>query len=219
MFKKKCPKCRQKINKDFEFCPSCGKDQKSVYDEKDYGFIGRNDLIEEKDFFSGIGDSFMEKMFSTAFKMLEKQMKNLPQELDENSKPKFQEAGIPNNLHMQLFVNGKRVFPQFAERKQINPQNKKPRINISKERLEKISKLPREEPISKLKRISGKIIYELNVPGVKNIEDIIINRLENSVEIKALAKDKVYSKTLNIKLPVLGYRLTDGNLSVEFQGQ
>lgn len=221
MFKKKCKKCRQKINNNFEFCPFCGKDQKSVHDEKDYGFIGKNDFIEEKDFFSELGDSFMEKMFSTAFKMLEKQMKNLPQELAENSKPKFQEAGIsgiPNNLHMQLFVNGKRVFPQFVERKQNNPQTKKPIISISKERLEKISKLPREEPVSKLKRISGKVIYELDVPGVREIEDIIINRLENSIEIKALSKDKVYSKILNINLPILGYKLSNGNLIVEFQG-
>src|SRR3989344_5015857 len=165
MFKKKCVKCGEKINKNFDFCPVCGLNQKSKYDKEDFGLLGKNDIIEEPLF--NTGNSFIEKMFETAFKVLDKQIKHLI---------------------------------------------KKPKNIISEDRLKQISRLPREEPSSKLKRMSGKIIYELNVPGVRNIEDIIINKLENSVEIKALAEDKVYSKTLNIKLPVLGYKLSDGNL-------
>ncbi len=214
MFKKKCPSCSEKINKNFDFCPICGSNQRSKYEKEDFGLIGKNDIIEESMFNSG--GSFMEKMFETAFKVLEKQMKNLPNEFAEN--PKIN-SSLPNNLHMQFFVNGRRVFPQIIDNKQVKPAVKKQKIIIPEGRLKEISKLPRQEPSSKLKRMSGKVIYELEVPGVKNIEDIIINKLENSVEIKALAQDKVYSKTLNIKLPVLGYRLADGNLSVEFQGQ
>lgn len=212
MFKKKCGKCGEKINKNFDFCPVCGSNQKSRFEKEDFGMIGKNDIIEEP--ILNAKGSFMEKMFETAFKVLEKQMKNLPNEFANQPT-----SSLPNNMHIQFFVNGKRVLPQMTDNRQTRPIIKKSKNNISESRLKEISKLPREEPSSKLKRMSGKVIYELNVPGVKNIEDIIINKLENSVEIKALAEDKVYSKTINIKLPVLGYRLTDGNLSVEFQGQ
>ena len=211
MFKKKCGKWGEKINKNFDFCPVCGLNQKSKYDKEDFGLLGKNDIIEEPLF--NTGNSFIEKMFETAFKVLEKQMKNLPNDFIN------QPVTIPNSMHIQFFVNGKRVLPDNFSNKQIKPLIKKPKNIISEDRLKQISRLPREEPSSKLKRMSGKIIYELNVPGVRNIEDIIINKLENSVEIKALAEDKVYSKTLNIKLPVLGYKLSDGNLSVEFLGQ
>ncbi|MDD5192954.1 MAG: hypothetical protein PHF67_00025 [Candidatus Nanoarchaeia archaeon] len=212
MFKKKCGRCGEKINKNFDFCPVCGSDQKSKNYKEDFGLLGKSDIPDEPLFRTG--NSFMEKMFETAFKVLEKQMKNIPN--DSMNPPA---TSLPNNMHIQFFVNGKRVLPDNFNNKQAKPIVKKIKNVISEDRLSEISKLPREEPSSKLKRMSGKIIYEFNVPGVRNIEDIIINKLENSVEIKALAENKVYSKTLNIKLPVLGYKLVNGNLSVEFLGQ
>ena len=51
------------------------------------------------------------------------------------------------------------------------------------------------------------------------IDDVFINQLENSIEIKALSKDKVYSKILNVNLPILRYRLSNGNLILELQGK
>ena len=55
--------------------------------------------------------------------------------------------------------------------------------------------------------------------GVVDVEDVLINQLENSIEIKALSKDKVYSKTLNINLPILSYELEKGNLILELQAK
>jgi HSP20 family molecular chaperone IbpA len=80
-----------------------------------------------------------------------------------------------------------------------------------------LSKLPKEEPASRIRRLSGRILYELSVPGVNDMNNILINQLENSIEIKAIADNKVYSKTLNINLPILGYRLSQGNLTIELQ--
>ena len=40
-----------------------------------------------------------------------------------------------------------------------------------------------------------------------------------SVEIKALSKDKVYSKNLNINLPILRYHLVKDNLIIEMQAK
>jgi len=212
MFNKKCSKCKNKIKKDYDFCPFCGNNLRSKYDQEDFGFLGKNDLITDN---LSMGNSFMDKIFNNAMKMLERQMKNLANELPNQ---KFQKTKIPNNLNVQFFVNGKRVFPEKQEVKMPIIKNK-PNNIISKEKLNEISRLPKKEPLSKIRRLSGKIIYELSVPGVKNIEDVIINQLENSIEIKALSKNTVYAKTINLKLPLLKYRLINELLIIELQAR
>ena len=47
------------------------------------------------------------------------------------------------------------------------------------------------------------------------MKDVIINKLENSIEIKAFTKEKVYVKLLPVNLPVLNYKLKDGKLILE----
>ncbi|VVB78563.1 Uncharacterised protein [uncultured archaeon] len=227
MFSRKCSKCKNKADKSYDFCPYCGNNLNSKTDSEDYGFLGKNDFIE-KEMFPGIEDSFMDKMLNNAFKMaekiLEKQMKALSEEMmEKESKPKIQN-NIPGNVDIQFFVNGKKVFPQIPNQGNQEVQEiKKQKIktikmkNISEEKAEKFSKLPKKEPSSKVRRLSGKIIYELEVPGVKNIEDVLINQLENSIEIKALGKDKVYLKNLNVNLPILKYSLEKGSLVLELQ--
>jgi len=216
MFGKKCPNCNEKIKKNFDFCPSCGGNVKSKYDSKDYGLLGKKDFEKENSTFVSTGDSFIDKLFQSAVKMLEKQMRNFPQESSQNRFPPENQprVRIPNNLNVQFFVNGKRVFPGVHHGKSriapIKIENK-----MSNEKMKELSRLPKKEPLSKLRRLGRKVIYEIEVPGVENIEDILINRLENSIEIKALSKDNVYFKTLNVNLPIIGYHLENGNLILE----
>jgi HSP20 family molecular chaperone IbpA len=218
MFKKKCSNCNEKVSKNYEFCPFCGNNFKSLRDNEDYGFLGKNDFIEENNNFSPFNDSFMDKMLSNALKILETQLKELPREFKEtrpnNKTPRIQN----NNLDVQFFVNGEKVFPQNNQEEREEIQKPiKIRNNISEEKAERFYKLPKKEPNSKVRRLSGKIVYEIEVPGVTAIEDVLINQLENSIEIKALSKDKVYSKTLNINLPILNYKLSKGNLILELK--
>ena len=159
-------------------------------------------------------------------KMMEKQMKSLAEQANNQNKPKsFPMNEINPNLNVQFFVNGKRVFPPQQEQinnsqnqQQIKPTN----IKVKKmplEKLERFAKLKRVEPSSKVRRIGNRVIYELEVPGVKDLDDVLINRLENSIEIKALARDKSYSKILNINLPIIRYGLDKGNIFLELQGK
>ena len=90
---------------------------------------------------------------------------------------------------------------------------KKPKIEkrihvISKEKMEKLAKLPKKEPPSEVRRMGNKVIYNLEVPGVNDIDDIFINKLESSIEIKAISDDKVYSVE-----PGDGINITKGALS------
>jgi len=225
MFGKKCTRCGNKIKKDFKFCPSCSLNLSSKHDQEDYGFLGRDDFVGdtmgEAMPITGFTDTFMDKMFNSAMKMLEKQMRNIQGEMNNPRQNRSHHPGSHPGLNVQFFVNGKKVFPDGL-RRQVNRNEQEPanmQNNISKEKLEKFADLPRVEPKTKMKRLSGKVIYELAVPGVKDINDILINQLENSIEIKALSKKKVYSKNLNVKLPILGYGLKGDSLVVEMQGR
>jgi len=229
MFKKKCPRCEKKIEKSYDYCPHCGH---NISKEGDYGLLGKNDF-EEINQTNLLGGSFMEKLFSTAMNMVEKQVKQMsnPSNFQNQNKNQNQNQGIPqnplNNTNFRLVINGKEVkLPNQAmptqnttKQNQTPKQNINPQNSISKEKLNKFSKLPKEEPKSKIKRINGRIIYEISIPGVKNIEDILITRLENSIEIKAFSEDKVYSKNLHINLPIKGYKLFEENLILELEGK
>jgi HSP20 family molecular chaperone IbpA len=203
MFKQKCPRCKKSISKSFEFCPHCGAKNKSIHPE-DFGMLGQNDfdnLFPVK----GFGFSLLDKLMNNAMKIIETQMRN--SEIKEISTPSSQK------LNVQFFINGKKV--NLGRDSQETPKEIKTKLNI--ENPERFSKLPKFEPKSRIRRLSGKLIYELEVPGVKNIEDILINKLENSIEIKAISDKKVYSKIININLPIIAYKLQKENLILELQ--
>jgi hypothetical protein len=63
--------------------------------------------------------------------------------------------------------------------------------------------------------MTNKIIYEVDLPGVKNEKDIIITKLENSIEIKAFTKDTAYLKLIPISLPIKNYFLEKNKLILE----
>lgn len=212
MFKKKCSQCSNKIEKNHQFCPSCGNNLKSRHDQKDYGFLGRDDFNDDS-FESMFGNFPINKIFKTAMKMTEKMMKNIQESNQQKQLP------VNSNTNVQFFVNGKRVFPQKRQIQQQNQQPKKIIQKISKEKAEQFAKLPRKEPKTIMKRLGGRLIYELLVPGVQDINNILINQLESSIEIKALSKNKVYSKTLNVNLPIISYELDNESLFLELQAR
>ena len=96
-------------------------------------------------------------------RMIEKQMQS-QEEINPNN--------IPENMRVQFFVNGKRLSPRPVMVRKQKKNQARPDAKISKENLSKISKLPKKEPASKIRRIDGKVVYEFEVPGVKEIQDI-----------------------------------------------
>ena len=55
------------------------------------------------------------------------------------------------------------------------------------------------------------------MPGVKSIKEISIRKLEKSIEIRAVSKDKAYSKIIPVNLPILDYELEKGKLILELE--
>jgi len=54
------------------------------------------------------------------------------------------------------------------------------------------------EPEVNVKRLAKEMIITIPLPGVKSEKDIELNRLENSIELRAFAGDRGYFKILNI---------------------
>jgi hypothetical protein len=90
-----------------------------------------------------------------------------------------------------------------------------PQKQFSEEESEKLSKLPKEEPKTSIRRLTDKIVYEIEIPGVKK-ENVIISKLQNSIEIKAFAKDKAFFKLIPISLPIIKSQIKEGKLVLEF---
>jgi len=224
MFKRnKCSNCKSSISKKFDFCPYCGH---AITDNEDYGMLGKNDEMKELDRFSkslfpGFGGKMLNKMLGNAMKMLEKEMQKELKDMKNSSQPK---------TDFQMFINGKKVNFDQMDHPLNHPPHRHTKINRKKpekrklphpdqETLEKSAKLPRKQAKTKLKRDHNKIIYEIDIPGVDSDDKLLINKLEDSTEIKAFAKTKVWTKNLPIKLPLLAYYFKTGKLFLEFQGK
>ncbi len=229
-WRKTCRRCGKRIEKEFSYCPFCGFRHSN---EEGYGFLGRND-----DFGIFNNEIKLPLGFNTIFKKLIKEMdkqfrefdKELGKEKIEKAKiksPFIKQGGISINISSGgdmpvIKVKSFGNIPEFKEMaSQIKPDYKekerKTKIStaISEEKAKELAKLPRQEAESKVRRFSGKVIYEIELPGVKNIKDIVVNQLENSIEVKAFTKDKAYFKFLPVSLPLLRHKLEDGKLILE----
>jgi len=230
MFSKKtCQRCGRKTNKSNSFCPRCGASLGKGNKKENLGMLGEDDFLNGSESLSnslfggmgGISGSFMNKMLSNTMRMLENEMQREMKRAGNN--PQKQNDSFPKTK-IRLMVNGKEInLNNMQGLGNVEKREKQKPIALkfkkfSEEQIKRFSKLPKKEPKTDLKRIADKINYEIEIPGVESIEDISITPLENSIEIKALSKDKAYSKAIPINLPIIGYDLSDGLFVLEFKG-
>lgn len=226
--KKKCNNCNRKIEKDFEYCPYCAR----PLHKKDYGLLGKDDYMTglnesmPSNLGGMLGNGFMEKMMASAIKMVEKEMQKGSMQESNVRKTKINKT-LPGNF--ELFINGKKVnLPGNIEGIQIEnmpgnmmgekKESSKSRIpKVSQETMQKSAKLPRKEAKSHLTRTSDKVIYELDTPGLLSLNNVLVNKLENSIEVKAYTDKAVYFKTLPVKLALMQYSLKEDKLVLEFK--
>lgn len=201
MFKKKCRGCAEKIERSFNYCPSCGASVK-MRKESDLGMLGANDsdrMNEELRLPFGV-----EKVMGSLVKQLEKQLGNM----DADKK-----TGLPKGFKIQI---AKAPMNQSPIRNAA-PKIREPVI-ISNEEAERRAKLKKVDADSKIKRLGDVIVYEIEAPGLKNKEDIVITELETGIEIRAYSKDKCYVKTVPLKVEILGWRVDKEKVFVEMKG-
>jgi HSP20 family molecular chaperone IbpA len=227
--KKKCPKCNSKISKDFDFCPYCGNRFNSLGNE-DWGMLGKNDFLDMNDSFSDLKLPMgFNTIFNALIKNLDKEFQKIDKELgkptnNQNVKNNLKSGGISISISSTPGKNPKIDVKSFGNMPEFKNQEKKikktfKKQELSEDKLKKISNLPREEPSTNVKRLSDRMIYEINIPGVKSIKDISIIQLENSIEIKAIGKGKAYFKLIPLSYPIISEKLSKGKLILELDNR
>lgn len=216
---RKCKRCGKKIGKKDNFCSSCGVPLGERDKKEDWGMLGKSDSFDENTTnppTPGLGGKMLNNMLSGAIKMLEKEMQR---EMKDMEKKKSQENPQNQGPNFKLKINGQEVDvnkPQETKKKPAK-QEKQAIKEFSKDQLKKYTKLPKNEPQAELKRFGNKVVYEINIPDVKSSNDIIMNKLESSIEIKAVGKNKAYSKRIPVNMPVTKQTLSNGKLILELE--
>jgi len=232
MFKKKsCKNCKKKISNQYEFCPYCGDSFKDNSKNNSWGMLGKNDFAplfnNEIKFPTGLNMIFnsLMKGLNKQFRELDKEMRDDLQQNFNKGKTNAKQAPFKKGISINISTSGNRppkirvnsfgVDSEFKQKQKIN-EKEVSLDNLSNQDIKKMSSLPKQEPLTNIRRLSNKVIYEVNLPGVKSIKNISIIKLENSFEIKALAKDKAYFKLIPISLPIINYEFLKGKLILEF---
>lgn len=195
----------------FNFCPSCGTRNMKL---EDYGMLGLEDNHNEhQPIVAPQRKSFMESLIDQAMESAINAIEKDFQKGTKNSK------GIPKQ-NFQIMINGQKVDP---EKLGLVPVKKKKASKVSKlfgeDKLSKLKKLPEKVPKTNVRRLSNKVLYEIDVPGVKSLEDVSINQLENSIEVKAISLKNAYKKLIPVSLPIRHYSISNGKLVLELASE
>ncbi|MEK6934112.1 MAG: hypothetical protein AABW75_04515 [Nanoarchaeota archaeon] len=200
-----CPECDSDLNDSFSFCPYCGLDLLDSEEEvKEFGMLGKNDSInslnnEQMNMGFGLTDRFIGSLINNLAKTFEQQFREIE---------KTEIRNMPNGIKIRIGI------PE-----QNKTQHQKINKTLSEEQLKKMSSLPRAAAKTNVRRLSDKIIYELNTPGLMSVDDVIVSKLESGYEIKAISDKKVYVNSIPIKLPLRSFSISDNKLFVEFRVQ
>lgn len=203
MFKKKvnCPKCRSKISDSFDFCPYCGLNlidpEKSM---RDFGILGKNEMVGYPLIGGGgfgISDKMINSMIRSLFKAFDSHINEMNTDVQSS----------PGKIKIR--------FGTSEENKKNSKKENRGR-GITEEQIKRMSGLPRVKGKTDVRRFSDKIVYEIKAPGLDNVEDVFVSKVESGYEVKAIGKKKVYVNSLPVNLPLKGYGLTDNGLIVEF---
>lgn len=212
MFKKlKCKGCDEKVSKKYSYCPHCGDSLRGENSEK---------FFEQEINSLDLGLPFgLNKIFESMLPIDSKMIKEL-NNLKINIKP--QNGRYIIEIEGKNSLNEQPNFADIQDKECKNPNHhhhehhQKVPTKIDEARTEKFSGLPREEPNTRVRRLTNKLVYEINLPGVKN-NDIIISKLENSIEVKAFSEDKAFFKLIPHSLPIIGSELKEGILNLELK--
>jgi HSP20 family molecular chaperone IbpA len=184
MFESKtCKRCGKGLKKEWEFCPYCGE---SVEYRPKY-----------KDIFGNIDKEFerIDKMFGPIFVKFPKLDTESPLKRGGISITIKSGTGMKPKVNVKTSGHYKKLGPRIKRRLGV-PEG----VEGLKEEKRKV-RIPKrtEEPKTKIESHGNEETIIIKLPDVKNLEDIEIRKLGQSIEIKAFAGDKAYFKLIPIR--------------------
>lgn len=86
----------------------------------------------------------------------------------------------------------------------------------------KVRPAPKEtiEPKAEFNKMPGKLIVEVDAPGVKSLDDVDVLEMGTSVEVRAYSGETLYFKIISVpkKSSVLSKKVEDGKVVLEMSG-
>jgi HSP20 family molecular chaperone IbpA len=222
--KKRCNACGEKISGNYNFCPYC-RVNLAENDDEEWGMLGKNDFAQPDEMKMPFG---FNALFNTLLKNLDKQFNELERNYpsEKNKKPHIRKSGVsisintsngrPPEIKIKRFGDTPQIQGKKNGEKSVKKQILK---SFSEKQRKKFSHLPRKDPDTEIRRLSDRIVYEIKMPGVISLENVSINQLEESIEIKAIGKKNSYSKIIPVKLPVRKYNISKGKLVLELDSR
>ncbi|GEM_PF-1160848 len=170
----KCKYCGRELKPDFVYCPYCG--EKITKGNPLTNFFEQMDkMIRDME----------RKIWPSFSKEMEKEIESIEKEVPMR----------PTTIRFKI-ITPKVQVPHKPEVKEPKPKEIKSKQTKIK-RLTKVSKNV-VEPVTSIKRRAGRIYIEVLLPDIKRMEDIMLNELEESIELRAFTKDKTYFKIIRL---------------------
>ncbi|MCX8178572.1 MAG: zinc ribbon domain-containing protein [Candidatus Aenigmarchaeota archaeon] len=186
--KKQCKFCGYVLKNDWSFCPSCGRPVRDL------------DLFE--------------KMFND----IESEFERIDKELKNRSKLNVRGGEIHITVQSGTGIEPRVEVRTSGDYKNLEPQIKR-KLGIG-ESIKNTFKKPKktEEPETKISKEQGMTKITINLPGIKSEDQIEVKQFEQSIEIKAFAKDKTYFKLIPIRSnSIIDKKFKDGVLEIQIR--
>lgn len=176
MFEKNtCPRCEFFVKQGWNFCPHCGINLKELprQEPQPMPIMMKSNLLDD----SGLED--LSKEVNKIFQSI------LGQEPFSGS-VSITRIGGPEGSTTDVKTSGdyKKIEPQI--KKKLGIKKKDGKLKATKEPAINVKEMPHEN------------VIEIKLPGVKKDNDIEIIQLEQSMEVRAVTKDKIYFKLIPI---------------------
>jgi len=210
-----CPVCGTKIDKEWGFCPRCGSRVSGDFFDEIFSRMRKelaemNKLLEKdieafdlspwfKDMDRPKKSGFTIKIVQAGDRKPDISVRTfgdvdkgkLRKEIDELGS---WQDGLKEGEQRKEGVSGR-----LQSSDAFKPESKRGLFKVAGKPEEKLvikGAMKTEEPKTSVAKSASRVVVSIHLPGVESEKDIEVSELENSVEVKALAKDKAYFKIL-----------------------
>jgi HSP20 family molecular chaperone IbpA len=213
-----CQNCGTDVEEEWRYCPKCGA-----------GLAKRHEILERfpslspsQDFLEDIEREF--RRMNRLFRRMEPSRRSLEEFFKE---PSWEGGGISIHVSSETGKEPKVEVRAFGDLKgqereimrRLGIGEAAPGPGEKREEEGKQRPIPKvtEEPETKVQRVGDRILFHIKVPGVESLEDVEIQKLTESIEVRAYTEGKAYFTLLSIPrdIRILDTKLEYGILTIE----